>query len=67
MLTSRPITAHHLFLRHSILTLSAAPSSLPFPAGHSTNFVLDVRLPSPSVDPAHWTKRGVALLTSLSD
>jgi dynein heavy chain len=35
--------------------------------GHSTNFVLDVRLPSPSVDPAHWTKRGVALLTSLSD
>jgi dynein heavy chain len=34
--------------------------------GHSTNFVLEVRLPS-NDDPAHWTRRGVALLTSLSD
>ncbi|MEW5299251.1 MAG: hypothetical protein WDW36_002284 [Sanguina aurantia] len=32
--------------------------------GHSTNFVLDVRIASRE-DPAHWTKRGVALLTSL--
>jgi dynein heavy chain len=34
--------------------------------GHSTNFVLDIRLPT-SKDAAHWTKRGVALLTSLSN
>lgn len=34
--------------------------------GHSTNFVLDIRLPTGSVSPDHWVKRGVALLTSLS-
>ncbi|KAG2424724.1 hypothetical protein HXX76_014300 [Chlamydomonas incerta] len=34
--------------------------------GHSTNFVLDVKLAS-SKDPAHWTKCGVALITSLND
>jgi dynein heavy chain len=34
--------------------------------GHSTNFVLDVRLPS-SAPPGHWVQRGVALITSLSD
>lgn len=31
--------------------------------GHSTNFVMFVRLPS-AVDPAHWTLRGAALLAS---
>ena len=34
--------------------------------GHSTNFVMFVRLPT--IEPAsHWTLNGVALITSLSD
>lgn len=34
--------------------------------GHSTNFVLSIRLPTnePAV---HWTRRGVALICSLSE
>jgi len=32
--------------------------------GHSTNFVMDVRLPT-DLDPAHWVKRGAAMFTSL--
>jgi dynein heavy chain len=38
--------------------------------GHSTNFVCDVRLTAgePSrTPPAHWTRRGAALLTSLAE
>lgn len=36
--------------------------------GHSTNFVLEVRLPiQRRHTPAHWTKRGVAMLTQLND
>ena len=34
--------------------------------GHSTNFVCDLRIPSDK-HPDWWTKRGVALFTSLSD
>ena len=34
--------------------------------GHSTNFVMFVKLPT-SQPASHWTMRGVAMLTSLSD
>jgi dynein heavy chain len=34
--------------------------------GHSTNFVIEVRIPT-DVDPSHWVRRGVALLTGLDN
>lgn len=34
--------------------------------GHSTNFVLMLRMPS-FQDPNHWIKRGVAIIMSLDD
>ncbi|KAG6557710.1 hypothetical protein Mapa_000475 [Marchantia paleacea] len=34
--------------------------------GHSTNFLMSIRMPT-SKPPSHWTKRGVAMLCSLSD
>ena len=34
--------------------------------GHSTNFVMDVKLPT-DVDPSHWTKRGACMLCALLD
>jgi len=34
--------------------------------GHSTNFIMSVRLPT-NEPPAHWVNRGVALICSLSD
>ena len=34
--------------------------------GHSTNFVMDVKLPT-DLDPSHWTKRGACMLCALLD
>lgn len=34
--------------------------------GHSTNYVMDVKLPTKE-RPQHWIKRGVALLTQLDN
>jgi dynein heavy chain len=36
--------------------------------GHSTNYVISINIPiSPSHNPAHWVKRGVAMLTQTDD
>ncbi len=35
--------------------------------GHSTNFLMMMKLPTVAAEPEHWTLRGVCMLCSLSD
>ena len=65
--------ARYLSLGLSAAALAWRPVALSSPGrgilattGHSTNFILDIYVPS-AVPPEHWVQRGVAMLSQLDD